>query len=326
MIKNRLFYLIALVISVYLAILYDGYVSVLFTGILFLVPIAGGICIPFWKRGIKAEIYCADDVVTMGEEALVTVVIKNKSIFPVTKGHFFFEYEHQLDEARKQKISLAVDGRNSQMVELKLDCMHCGSVALQCQTMCVYDYFGLYKAKIPVRAEKEFLVIPAYEPLEEALEYDNILISGDPVADSLGEYSSEIKDLREYRPGDPVKRIHWKISSKKKKWMLKEYCEEEQEKERVFFAFLYQQEKPDFEWYDEKMDELVNTSMSLLMEHRVHDVVWYHPHGGYFHRTTIENPSQLWELVAQVIRAGIDRMPEGFETQLHSYLKETEKL
>lgn len=321
MLKNRIIYLITLIYSVYLAILYDRYVSVLVVGVLLFVPLCGVICLLFWRFGTAFQLQCESDAITKGEAAKICITIKNRTIFSLNRGHFFFQCQHQLGKKEQRKIGISVDARSSESIELKMDCMHCGSVVVGCEKIYAYDYFGLCRVAIPVKFQKELLVIPAYKPDEEENEYVNSVYPEDTEIDSLGELSSEIKDLREYRPGDPIKRIHWKISSKKKKWMLKEYCAEEQERESLFFALLYEEEKPGYAWYDEKMDELVHASMTFLMEHRQHDVVWYHPMEECFHRTTIENTAGLWELVATVIRAGVQRMPEGFEVQLQHHFE-----
>ncbi|MFQ9394507.1 MAG: DUF58 domain-containing protein [Lachnospiraceae bacterium] len=47
--------------------------------------------------------------------------------------------------------------------------------------------------------------------------------SDEYATDRKGEDVSEIYAIREYRPGDSMKAIHWKLSARTKHWMVKEF-------------------------------------------------------------------------------------------------------
>ena len=125
-----------------------------------------------------------------------------------------------------------------------------------------------------------------------------------------GEDVSEVIGIREYKQGDHPKRIHWKLSSKKKQIMIKEYGEESDDERIIDFSMLCPRGECTYDWYDEKLEELVNTSWTLLMNHLVPKVRWYNPTGEYTELSEIKKIEDIGFMVEQVIRAGVGETEE----------------
>jgi uncharacterized protein (DUF58 family) len=102
-----------------------------------------------------------------------------------------------------------------------------GLLRLTGTTVACPDPFGLFRSlrKTP-RVESILIlpkrhVMPSFE-LPGAMKYQ---LGGVSMASSVGE-SEEFVSLREYRPGDPLRRMHWKSFAKLGKPIIKEYQEE----------------------------------------------------------------------------------------------------
>ena len=78
---------------------------------------------------------------------------------------------------------------------------------------------------------------------------------------------SEIYDVRDYVEGDPVKNIHWKLSAKKDRTLIKEPQEECYGHARVYLSLL-----DDRKEIDQKLGELVFTSSYFLEKDIMHRV------------------------------------------------------
>ena len=323
--KNRIVYLLFLFAGVYLLVLYDEYVSLVVFSLLLLIPIFACICFPFWKRQIRVKTSISDPIIKMGEECKFIIQLMNESVFPVTNGTIRIKYRNQLDDTfQERKIRFQLDGKSSQKLMATFYGSHCGMLEFMCDSVCAYDYFGLFSAVLYGRKNKEknaeVMVVPEFEYADDETD-EQTEQKEDITVDLYGESSTEIKGVREYRQGDALKHIHWKLSSKQKQLMVKEYSQEESEREMFIFAFLYEdKEEVSYDWYDEKMDELVNTSMSMLVEQRPHEVVWYHPKGKYFETTKIDFVEDIGFLVEKIIRAGIGQKMEDYEIILKDYL------
>ena len=89
------------------------------------------------------------------------------------------------------------------------------------------DPFGLYKSLITIPTRQSVLVLPKRYPLPlihlpGTRRYQP---GGVALASSVGD-SQEFLSMRDYRPGDPLRRIHWKSWAKTGKPIVKEYQDE----------------------------------------------------------------------------------------------------
>ncbi len=94
-------------------------------------------------------------------------------------------------------------------------------------TVACPDPFGLFTARVSVPAPASLLILPKrYQlprvPLPGARRYQQ---GGVALAASVGD-SEEFASLRDYRPGDPLRRVHWKSWARLGKPIVKEYQDE----------------------------------------------------------------------------------------------------
>ena len=96
---------------------------------------------------------------------------------------------------------------------------HCGQLQCRLKRMKVYDYLGIFA--LPLRGEREcsMLVEPIPQPYpREQLIQKEKLCTWQPKPGGF----AENHELRDYRPGDSVRQIHWKLSAKTGDLILRE--------------------------------------------------------------------------------------------------------
>ena len=100
---------------------------------------------------------------------------------------------------------------------------HCGGMTVTAESVRVCDYLGLFAFPVRCREKKTILIRPT--PVKMELE-ENLLrqIAGSHRPKSGGGYA-ENHELRDYRPGDSLNRIHWKLSAKTDGLILREAVE-----------------------------------------------------------------------------------------------------
>lgn len=324
--KNRIGYLGLVAAGVYLIAMFNCYPTTVVLWIICILPLICGICVPFWKRKVKVSMSVENEIEEMGGEGKLYIILKNTSIFPVSKAFCQIKYRHELDEKEQEKtLAICLDAKGKEQISFDISCPHCGLLTFSCERVKIVDYFGIFSYTIKPKISKNMVVIPQFKQMLEA----DVLDINDPDDEEEWDYSvdvyadntPDVKEIREYRQGDPLKRIHWKASAKKKKWMTKEFEEEENEREVMFFSLLYEEE-PGFAWYDWKMQELVRESFLRLSAMKKHEIVWYHPKYQNFSVARIDEEGDLYQLAETVIRAGYAKKPEEYHSQLQQYMME----
>jgi hypothetical protein len=113
--------------------------------------------------------------------------------------------------------------------EMKIDLIpnRRGYIRFEGMTFAMPDLFGLIRTFDHHEAQQSLLILPKrYSLPNYALpgrrQYQQ---GGVALASSVGE-SEEFVSLREYRPGDPLRRIHWRSWAKTGKPVVKEYQDE----------------------------------------------------------------------------------------------------
>lgn len=87
----------------------------------------------------------------------------------------------------------------------------------------VYDLFRLFRVRIPVDAMTTVYVLPRRVSLEGASALAVSDSAARTVRSQLVVDRLEVSDIRDYRAGDPLKSIHWKLSSKSEQFVVKDY-------------------------------------------------------------------------------------------------------
>ena len=102
-----------------------------------------------------------------------------------------------------------------------------GRLTLSGVTVARRDPLGLARALRPLAAPASLLILPRRYPLPPltlpgARRYQR---GGIPLAQSVGD-SEEFASLRDYRPGDPLKRVHWRSWARTGRPVVREYHDE----------------------------------------------------------------------------------------------------
>ncbi len=87
----------------------------------------------------------------------------------------------------------------------------------------VYDFFRLFRARVDVNAMSTVYVLPRRLSLDDTLAQAISDSTARTVRSPLVVDKLEVSDIRDYQNGDPLKSIHWKLSSKSENFVVKDY-------------------------------------------------------------------------------------------------------
>ena len=170
-------------------------------------------------------------------------------------------------ETRKRRLAMSGVARRKP-VELSAPTGHCGLLELRVNKARVYDYLGLFSRRLDRPTPARLLC----RPIPAAMEPPAIP-EGQGMRPTSGSAArrgpGEDYDLREYRPGDPMRSVHWKLSSKWDELIVRERAETV-----VPLPLLTLDRFGGPELLDQLLDKLLGLSRALLDVQRPHAVLW----------------------------------------------------
>jgi uncharacterized protein (DUF58 family) len=97
------------------------------------------------------------------------------------------------------------------------------------------DPFGIFRASKTFPATSSLVVLPMLFPVSEFLSPPGLLPGGKAIRRKSIDITPHAAGIREYVPGDPMKRIHWPTSIRRDQLMVKEF---EQDPQAEVWLFL----------------------------------------------------------------------------------------
>lgn len=214
MIKNWIFYLLALTGSVVFHVFYFGWFS------WFLLMLA--ICLPLFSLLVSVPAMLQlrlqlelNSSCQKGDPLYLGMTVQ-KGLFPVPLCRFRLTMVNLLTG---QCVTLRQKTRASRWYVL-VDSSHCGAVFCTVDRSKVYDYLGLFWIPLRSVAPVTALICP---PSVSPARMPNLTpLLHRRSRPKPGGGFSEDHELRDYRPGDPLRDIHWKLSAKTDHLILRE--------------------------------------------------------------------------------------------------------
>ncbi len=271
---NLFFYVVCMALIFYAAVIYGnvGLVILSFAGGCIL-PLAYGYLLTL-RIFLKTSLEIPISVSECGKTAEIIVKVKNKSFLPVSKLVFYLSYENLLTgEKGRIKLKGVSDAWQTGAVCAKAFVNHCGKYKVCLKKIRIYELSGIFYLSCKGGGSSDFYVMPRL--------FDTAVTVSEPSRHFMGESdiygdtpggkdASEILQIREFRDGDKMQSIHWKMSAKVDELMVRE---NRQPIGCPVVLFL------DFPEKRKQMDAFLTAaaaiSFALLDQKCAHYVTWY---------------------------------------------------
>ena len=122
----------------------------------------------------------------------------------------------------RMEHSLTGQARRSRY-DRQLPTDHCGAIDVVPEKTYVYDYFGLWRFKVRKVTSLRVIVMPRPVKLRNVPDVERFLARA--WRPKSGGGYAENHELRLYRPGDSISQIHWKLTAKTGKPIIREPME-----------------------------------------------------------------------------------------------------
>ena len=161
------------------------------------------------------------ETVYRGDDVVLSLRMRHRGLIPVAP--LLLELSEPSGN-RDREIRLKNMPNRLQSMRLPVHAAHVGVFTVGLQSCTVEDLLGLVRKRVSLRQTSfELLVLPRtfdIEPLK--------LAPGDPGSELMARATEDLSapsDVRNYQPGDAMKKIHWKLSLRKRELMVRKFDE-----------------------------------------------------------------------------------------------------
>lgn len=160
-----------------------------------------------------------------GEAGEGVLTVKSKSLLPLQGKVLLRLLNLRTGEKEEEILHFFLLPRGKKNLSFRLTCPYCGRVEAAAEEPRLQDLFGIFSLKAAGTAEAGVTVLPVlFEPELHAGTSDSASPDSDQYSTvKPGFDPGETFGLREYIPGDNLKSIHWKLSSKLDRLMVREF-------------------------------------------------------------------------------------------------------
>ena len=209
------------------------------------------------------------------ESGTAELTVQNPTWLPLCQIACRVRLENQLNgEAQAINLSCGVWPKRTQTVRAAFGSTFCGRIHLTVESVRLYDCFGLIGAKARIDAHAAAVIQPDTFPQSLILTAASARVeeAEDYSAERAGADLSEIFQIRDYIPGDSPRQVHWKLSQKYGKLIVKDPSLPITRSAAVFWERT--EEHPTAARTDAEAEILVSLCRSLLSQSVQFTLCW----------------------------------------------------
>lgn len=309
--KNKVIYLLALLLTLLIAIV-SGYEFLVFLLAFELLFLAGLFLLSFYlSRKVEISLQIPDLTVPKQEPFPVEIKIVNHSRLPIANVAVGVSYIDDFDGTEiSERTSGMVDSRSTVILRLKITARYAGKISFRLDRARIYDYLKLSGWRLPVKRDiMQVLVAPDMYQVHLDLEDMAARFKEEGDAHSherSGDDAAEVFDIRAFRDGDTLFRVHWKLTAKTEDLLVKEFS---MPLENTVLLLVDLQLPEGLAWTHMQMDGMLtlvaSISYSLMVQGCPHEVAWLAQSLEEFNRLSITSENEIYEMAGCLIDAGV---------------------
>lgn len=288
------------------------YGTVAVMGALIVVPAFMLAFLIFMRLHTIAEVECKNPVAekdSMEKPARATIsltVENNGKFLPISKGIAWVRYENSFSgEKGRMKVRFSVDAGKRRGRRIPVVIRHCGNVSIQVEKVKIYDYLNIFAINIGKNFEtQDILVMPPLRGIYLGKDRWYNETNEDSNRFSLykkGDDPSEIFDIRDFKDGDRIQQIHWKLSSKAGHYMVKDGSLPLAKAVTIFLDLCASTK----EEADLLVQGIYSVSMELMEQGVPQNYIWYDRVNGIIQEHFIEQEEELFWMFEDLFKSKV---------------------
>lgn len=226
-IKYRITYILTIIFFMIASIFYRQPFCVIMLAVLFVLPLISIWLTKIFSKKISIDYICKTPSVVVKNDIILEITLDNPTFFSFLNCELSFKYSNLFypnDNIHTLSISAPIKKKNPCIFSLSTSLSGIDEISFF--DFRITDPLHLYTYVYKSSRTFNISVIPQLENKKYSIFAESFLdTENDDISVTKGSLNQELKEIREYRPGDRLQNIHWKLSSKLDELMVKEFQE-----------------------------------------------------------------------------------------------------
>ncbi len=260
-------YIIVMTIAILGLLFYHNYAMLLILVIMTVIPIFSNIFVYYISKKLKVSLNINQQSVAKNHNIHLNIIVDNPTILStdnvVVQLKVCNAYYNN-DEIFT--VIVPATAREVRQIEWNFRSKYSGRIVASVVSVKVKDIFKIFTFNCVTNSEADVIVMPNSKPIDNNF---SMISEGEGEQNEVqyrkGSDVSEISEIREYIPGDKLQSVHWKLSAKQDKLMVKEYGMPYTNEFVIIPELYFDGEHP--EVLDDIIDMMYSCAM-MFLEHR----------------------------------------------------------
>ena len=221
---KRIAYVVIWLLTIYTAVIYDS-VSLIFLAGVELLPLLLLLILlvqrPLLHLSFSRDRYFLEPEQSSGLE----LRIRNQSILPLRRLSVRLKFENLTTGETYSRCMERSVHTKEQMILAPSEGLGYGVWQVSCRKIRMYDFLLFSYIRKWKRFYSRIICLPRCHEIKKIVCASGAGNDREPksyVPETVGNDGTSIREIREYRPGDSLHAIHWKLSAKKEELLVKE--------------------------------------------------------------------------------------------------------
>ena len=303
-------FLLVMCITLYVAFMYHSTAMMLLFYVeaaLFVVAFFSMIFRCFKIRGyIEVPVGIAEK----GKESLVKLVLTNSCLLPVNRLQALVVVKDVMRGRKKRyRMSFPVVPRGESEYIRSIFFSGTGNYEIYLRKLKLYDFTGILSWSIRIQKQGVVQVMPELHdvPVRLTQATKNFYGEADVYDENQpGHDKSELFQVREYRQGDRLQNVHWKLTAKQDELIVKEYSLPKACPVILFLSYRPGKKKQLLYF----LETVSSLSFSMMDAGCPHYIVWYDEAASDVMRIRVDDEESLFYMIGVLMRVHWGRCRE----------------
>lgn len=326
--KNKIYFLGIFLVTLAVAAAHSDEFPRFLLGFELLLCLFLFVTVQVMRRRVAVHLRLPEVYVKKKGDIRIEAELDNTGWIPVPEIRVELGYRDLYDQKSGRLSGTAMlDGKGKVSLCFHLTSEYCGAAVFWIERVTVSDYLGVFGAacKKP-ETQPELSVLPLRDRELSAIPEQARMLSGEENAYALnisGDDPSEIHDIREFRQGDTLNRIHWKMTAKTGEMLVRDLGSPLENTALVLYDLKKEKEHISRREWDYFLETAASLSDRMLRAGNAHIAAWMDRKSGEIVRMHVGGEEELQSMLSALLRANVYDSGEIEALYRENYADET---